>query len=112
MAKYKVMEDFTATGFDVMAILKSLVLAVPGIIPLTLFFFLILMSASSYMVILKTTGKKRFWHSFTSISFVTLILSVVFSSMNEVGFTFLEPYWVAFYLLTTMGGYYMLSNYK
>jgi hypothetical protein len=80
--------------------------------PIILFFVWILGTASSYYAILTLTGKKRFWHSLTAMSFATFLMSLILAAMNEADFTFLSGYWVAFYILMTMASYFLLDRYK
>jgi len=61
-----------------------------------LFMFWVALNAASYFAILKLTGKKRFWHTFTSMSFVFFIVSVIVASMNTGSIIFLSGYWVGF----------------
>jgi len=110
MQKYLTMADFGGVG--VIPLLKSIITAVPMFFPIILFFIWILGTASSYYAILNLTGKKRFWHSLTSLSFVTFLMSLVLAAMNEADFVFLSGYWVAFYILMTLGSYFILDRYK
>lgn len=110
MDKYLTMVDFGGTG--VIPLLKSIVTAIPMFFPTLLFFIWILGSASSYFAIYNFTGKKRFWHSLTAMSFAMFISSLLIAGMNEVSFTFLSGYWVAFYILMTLMSWFLLSNYK
>lgn len=110
MQKYLTMGDFGGVG--VIPILKSIITAIPPFFSVVLFFIWILGTASSYYAILRLTGKKRFWHSLTALSFSTFLMSLLLASMNEVNFTFLSGYWVAFYLLMTMASWFILDKYK
>lgn len=111
MEKYKTMRDFN-DSVGAMPILKSVVTAVPPFFSVILFFVWILGTAGSYFAILKTTGKKRFWHCSTAMSFATFIISLIVAGMNEATITFLNGYWVGFYILMTLASWFMLSNYK
>ena len=77
-----------------------------------LFFIWIFFTGASYFTILKTTGKKRFFHSLTAMSFIIFLASILIASMNEIDFVFLNGYWVGFYILMTVVSTYMLSQYK
>lgn len=77
-----------------------------------LFFIWIFFTGASYFTILKTTGKKRFWHALTAMSFVTFFLSLFIAAMNEVDFVFLEGYWVGFYILMVSISLFLLDKYK
>lgn len=107
---YQTMTDFGGVG--VVPLLSAVVTAVPGFFSIILFVILIVGTGSSYFSILKTTGKKRFWHSLTAMSFVTFILSLVITAMNTATIEFLNGYWVGFYILMTLGSWFMLTNYK
>jgi len=108
--KYKTMADFGGVGF--MALFESVVTAVPLFFPITLFMIFLFGSGSSYFVILNNTGKKRFWHSLTAMSFVTFLLSLTIAAMNTATTEYLSGYWVGFYILMTIGSWFMLVNYK
>jgi len=108
--KYQVMSDFGGVG--IVPLLKSVVTAIPPFFSIILFIIWLLGTASSYYAILKLTGKKRFWHSLTAVSFSTFLMSLVISAMNETNFTFLNGYWVGFYILVTIGSYIILEKYK
>lgn len=107
---YKTMEDFGQV--TLLNLFKSVVTAVPEFFSITLFFVWIFFTAASYFTILKTTGKKRFWHSLTAMSFVCFFLSLFIAAMNEVDFVFLNGYWVGFYILMVVISVFMLDKYK
>lgn len=107
---YKTMTDFG--NVNLTNLFKSIVTAVPDFFPVTLFFVWIFFTGASFFTILKTTGKKRFWHALTAMSFVSFILSLLIASMNEASFTFMNGYWVGFYILMTVASLFMLSQYK
>lgn len=107
---YKTMESFGQVTLT--NLFKSNVTAIPEFFPVILFFIWIFFTGASYMVILKTTGKKRFWHSLTAMSFVIFLASLLISAMNEVAFVFLNGYWVGFYILMTVISLSALSQYK
>jgi len=110
MDKYKTITDFTTTG--TIPIIDSVVTAVPVFFPVTLFLIWVVLTGSSYYVMLKTTGKKRFWNAITAVSFVTFLMSLVIAGMNTASLEYLSGYWVGFYIMMTIGSWYMLSNYK
>ena len=110
MNKYKTMLDYGGVG--VIPLFKSIVTAIPPFFSILLFFIWILGTASAYYAILSFSGKKRFWECFTSMSFVTFLLSLTIVAMNEAEFTFLSGYWVAFYILMTVISYFLLDRYK
>ncbi|MCK4501290.1 hypothetical protein KAU11_12390 [Candidatus Babeliales bacterium] len=111
MQKYKTIRDFN-NSVGAMPVIESVVTAVPIFFSVILFFIFILGTASSYFAILKTTGKKRFWHSATAMAFAKVILSLVISAMNTATTTYLNGYWIGFYILMTLASWFMLSNYK
>lgn len=110
MDKYKVMGDFGGAG--VVPFLDSVVTAVPVFFPLILFMFMLVGTGASYFAILTSTGKKRFWHCLTAMSFSTFIVSLIIAAMNTATITYLNGYWVGFYILMVIASYFMLSNYK
>lgn len=111
MQKYKTMRDFNdMTG--IMPVLSSIVTAIPPFFSIILFILWVFGSASAYFVMLKTTGKKRFWHALTAMSFVCFLLSLLIAGMNTATITFLNGYWVGFYILTVLISWLMLSHYK
>ncbi len=112
MQKYLTYQDFTNGSVGAMPILEATVTAVPVFFPVILFLVWLLGAASSYFTILKTTGKKRFWASLTAMSFITFILSIIVAAMNTTATIFLNGYWVGFYIVMTLGSWFMLSKYK
>lgn len=110
MDKFKTMEDFGGVG--VMPLLSAIVTAVPVFFSVTLFVMWLFLTGSSYFVMLKTTGKKRFWNALTAVSFVMFIASLLIAGMNTATITYLSGYWVGFYILMTLASWFMLSNYK
>jgi len=110
MQKYLTMDDFG--GMGVIPLLKAIVTSIPPFFSIILFFVWLLGTASSYYAILTLTGKKRFWHSLTAMSFATFIMSLVLASLNEADFVYLSGYWVAFYILMTVGSWFILDKYK
>ena len=110
MEKYKVATDFNGTGL--VPVMSSVATAIPQYWSFTLFILWLTINAASYFAILKLTGKKRFWHTFTSTSFVMFVVALVVSSMNTLTLTFLSGYWVGFYILMILVGWILLENYK
>jgi len=110
MDKYKTMIDYGSVG--VMPFLSSIVEAVPVFFDVTLFAIWIFLTGASYFTMLKTTGKKRFWNSLTAVSFIVFLSSLLIAAMNTSTITFLDGYWVGFYILMTLASWFMLSNYK
>lgn len=108
--KYLTMADFGGNG--IIPLMKAIVTAIPPFFSIILFVVWLLGTASSYYAILKLTGKKRFWHSLTAVSFSTFLMALVVAAMNESDFTFLSGYWVGFYILMTVGAYIVLDKYK
>jgi len=110
MEKYLIASDFNGTGM--IPIMSSVSTAVPQFWSFLLFIFWLTMNAASYFAILKLTGKKRIWHTFTATSFVFFIVAVIIASMNTATTVFLNGYWVGFYILMTLVGWFLLDNYK
>ena len=103
--------DFAGTGL--IPYLSAISTNIPIFWSATLFVLWIVINAASYFAILKTTGKKRFWHTFTAVTFAFFIISLLVASMNGVnGITFLSGYWVAWYIIWTVIGWLLLENYK
>jgi len=110
MQKYKTMLDFG--GIGVMPLLSAVVTAIPPFFSIILFILWIAGTGGSYYAMLKSTGRKRFWSALTAMSFVIFLSSLPLLAMNTAAITFLEPYWVGFYILMTLGSWFMLSHYK
>lgn len=110
MVQYAVMSDFNGTGF--VPIQSAVVTAIPPFWSLLLFVFWITINAASYFAIAKLTGKKRFFHTFTATSFVMFLAGLIIAAQNTAAITFLEGYWVGFYILMTVVGYVLLEKYK
>lgn len=109
--KYKTMLDFPSQD-GIMPVLSAIVTAIPPFFSIILFTLWIFGTGSSYYIILKTTGKKRFWNSLTAMSFVTFLLSLIIAGMNTATTTYLNGYWIGFYILMVLVSWFMLSNYK
>ena len=107
---YSTMETFG--DITLLNLFKAVCTAIPEFFPIILFFVWIFFSGASYFTILKTTGKKRFFHTLTAMSFISFLLSLLIAAMNEADFVFLNGYWVGFYILMTVVSTYMLSQYK
>jgi len=110
MQKYLLMEDFGGQG--VVPLLSAIVTAIPPFFSIMLFVLWIFGTAASYFSILKTTGKKRFWHSLTAVSFVMFLGSLVLAAQNTSTITFLDGYWIGFYILMTILSWVLLDRYK
>lgn len=111
MDKYKTIADFTDVPL-IIALIYSVVSAVPPFFSVALFLIWMFGSASSYFAILRFTGKKRLFHSITAFSFACFIFSLLLSSLNSSEVIVLNGYWVAFYILITGLSYLGLSFYK
>jgi len=110
MQKYLTHTDFNGTGLvPIMAANSS---AIPLFWPITLFIFWLAINGASYFAILKLTGKKRFFHTFTATSFIMFLSSLILAAMNTTTIIYLSGYWVAFYILMTVGGWFLLHYYK
>lgn len=110
MQEYLVGADFNGSGF--IPIASAVSTAIPPFWSILLFVMWISINAASYFSILKLTGKKRFWHTLTATSFVMFLVSVVVAAMNTATITFLEGYWVGFYILMTVMSWVILEKYK
>ena len=110
MQKYLVTTDFNGSGFVPM--MSAVSTAVPPFWALLLFVFWLVINPASYFSGLKLTGKKRFFHTFTATSFIIFLTSLVVAAMNTSDITFLEGYWVGFYILMTVVGWVLLEKYK
>ena len=111
MDKLKTIANFS-TDTGAMPIVNSVVTAVPGFWSILLFFLWIFSTAGSYMLILKTTGKKRFWNVFVSMTFIIFLSSLLIVSLNTSTVEHLNPYWVGFYIMMVLLSWLGLSNYK
>jgi len=111
MNPYLTSTDFNGTG--IIPIASAVSTAIPLFWSLLIFVFWIVLNAASYFSILKLTGKKRFFHTFVATSFVMFIVTLVISVMNGINdITFISGYWVAFYVVMTVIGWFMLEAYK
>lgn len=110
MQKYKTMADFGGVG--IIQMLSSVVTAIPPFFSIVLFVLWIFLTASSYFVMLKTTGKKRFWHALTATSFVMFLASLLLAAQNTATITFLNGYWIGFYIVMTVISWVLLDRYK
>ena len=110
MGRYLEYTDFNGTGL--VPIMSSVSTAVPLFWSLLLFVFWIVINGASYFVILKLTGKKRFFHTMIASSFIIFIGSLLIASMNTTSIIFLSGYWVAFYLLMVVVSWFLLHYYK
>lgn len=113
MEKYKTILDFNnSVSAGLIPLLESVVTAVPPFFSILLFTLFIFSAGSSYYSILLTTGKKRFWHCLTGSSFLTFLLSLLILVQNTATTTYLNGYWVGFYIMMILASWFMLSNYK
>ncbi|NCD07077.1 MAG: hypothetical protein EOL97_13245 [Spirochaetia bacterium] len=110
--KYQTITTISNESIGIQPLLQSVSLAVPVFWPVLLFLIYILGTSSIYFAILKTTGKKRFWHSLTSMSFVCFLVGLLLASMNTLTITILPGYWVIFYLILSVVSFLVLSSYK
>lgn len=110
MEFFKTVADFNDVSL-ILALIYSLADAMPPFFSIALFIIWLFGSAASYFAILRSTGRKRFFHVTTAFSFGSFILSLLFASLNgEV--IVMSGYWVAFYILMTGLSYLGLSFYK
>jgi len=109
---YQTIANFSNESVGILPVLYSVSSAVGSFWPITLFMVWLMGSASSYYAIFKTTGKKRFWHSLTSMSFVCFLLSLLISAMNTATTTLLNGYWIGFYIMMTLISWFLLTTYK
>lgn len=107
---YKTMLDFPNQSVP-MAITSSVVTAIP-FFSVTIFLLWLIAPAAAFFAIRKITGKSRYWHSITAMSFVCFLASITIAMMNTDAITYIEPYWIAFYILATVGCWFMLKIYK
>lgn len=110
MQKYKTMADFGGVG--IIQMMSAVVTAIPPFFSIMLFAIWIFGTAASYFSILKLTGKKRFWHSLTAMSFSMFLSSLLLAAQNTTDITFLSGYWVGFYILMTVMSWVLLDRYK
>jgi hypothetical protein len=110
MDYYKTVADFPDQSY-IMAFIYSVASAMPLFFPITLFVIWLLGGGASYFAILRSTGRKRFFHVATAFSFACFILSLLFASLNG-AVQVLSGYWVGFYALMTGLSYLGLSFYK
>ena len=111
MQEYLTASDFSGTG--VVPYLSAISTAIPLFWPIDLFVLWFGINAAAYFAVFKSSGKKRFLHSFTAISFAMFLISLPIAAMNGINdIIYLSGYWVAFYLLMTVISWYLLENYK
>lgn len=111
MQPYLTSTDFNGSGMIPM--MSAVSTAIPVFWAFTFFVFWVSLNAASYFAILKLTGRKRFWHTFTATSFVFFLVTLVLTVMNTINdITFISGYWVAFYIVMTVLGWFLLENYK
>lgn len=110
MDYYKTVSDFPSESY-IKAFIYSIASATPYFFSVVLLLIWIFGSASSYFAILRSTGKKRFFHVLLAFSFVSFILSLYFISLNG-DVEVMNGYWVVFYALMSGLSYLGLSFYK
>jgi len=109
--QYLVSTDFNGTGMIPM--MSAVSTAIPQFWAVLIFVFWIGLNAASYFAILKLTGKKRYWHTLTATSFVMFLATLILAVMNQLNdIVFITGYWVAFYILMTVVGWFLLEAYK
>jgi len=111
MEYYRVISDFDTTS-STLAFFQAIASAVPPLFSVILFVFWLLGTATSYFVILKTTGKKRFFQTLTAMSFVMFLASLLMASLNTVDVVVLNGYWIIFYIMMTGLSWLGLRQYK
>ena len=110
MTQLSTIQDFGGVG--IIPMFSAISTVIPLFFPILLFLIWIFGTAASYFTILKTTGKKRFWHSLTAFSFATFIASLLIAAQNTATIPFLKGYWVAFYIVMTVISWVLLDRYK
>ena len=110
MTQLPTMQDFGGVG--IIPMFSAISTVIPLFFPILLFLIWIFGTAASYFTILKTTGKKRFWHSLTAFSFATFISSLLVAAQNTESITFLNGYWIGFYITMTVVSWVLLDRYK
>lgn len=110
MQKYLEYTSFNGTGL--VPIMSAVSTAIPPFWAILLFAFWIAINGASYFAILKLTGKKRFFQTFVASSFIMFLGSIAIASMNTATIIFLSGYWVAFYIVMTVIGWFLLHLYK
>jgi len=110
MDLYKTVADFPNQSW-IMSLIYSVADGMPSFFPMALFLIWLLGGGAAYFAILRSTGKKRFFHVATAFSFGSFVLSLLFASLNgEV--IVMSGYWVGFYALMTGLSYLGLAFYK
>ena len=107
---YKTIADFPNESIP-MAITSSVVTAIP-FFSVTIFLLWLIAPAAAFFAIRKLTGRSRYWHSLVSMSFVCFLASLIIAMLNTASLTYIEPYWIAFYILATVGSWFLLKLYK
>ena len=107
---YKTMNDLG--GLSIHNALVMISLAVPYFFEFFCFFLLITLIGGLYFAAYNYSGKRRFFNSLSSASFVTLLVSVLLALNNTLEYTILNGLWVVFYIVITIISYIMLTYYK
>jgi hypothetical protein len=111
MPQYATSASFNGSGL--LPIISAVTTSIKPFWSIVLFAVWMSMNAAAYFAILKLTGRKRFFHTFTATSFIMFITSLLIASMNGINdILFLSGYWVAFYIMMTVLGWFMLDKYK
>lgn len=111
MGSYLTAANFSGDG--VVPYLSAVVKAIPPFFGILFIMFWLVINGAAYFATMKLTGRKTFWLTFISSSFVFFLMSLVMAVMNGINsIEFMSGYWVAFYLLMTILGWYLLENYK
>lgn len=108
---YKTITDFPNQTIP-MAITSSVVSAVPQFFSIIIFLFWIFGSGASFFAIKKLTGRNRFWHTITATSFLSFLAALSIAMMNTTTIKYINPYWIGFYIMATVGSWIMLKIYK
>jgi len=107
---YKTIADFPSQSIP-MAMTSSVVTAVP-FFSVTIFLLWLIAPAAAFFAIRKITGKSRYWHALTAMSLVCFLGALIIAQLNTDVLTYIEPYWIAFYIMATVGSWFLLKLYK
>lgn len=94
-----------------LAVTSSVVTAVP-FFPVTIFLIWLVLPAASFFAIRRFTGKNRYFHAGVAVSFVCFLASLSIAMMNTDAIEYINPYWIAFYILAVVGNWFLLKLYK
>ena len=107
---YKTIADFPNESIP-MAMTSAVATTIP-FFAVTIFLFWLITPAAAYFAIKKTTGKSRYWNSLVAISFVSFLASLIIAMLNTDTTQYIAPYWIAFYILATVGSWLLLKIHK